>query len=277
MPPLRFACLDLAAEQTPELDTGLLRPHAAEILLLHEDAAELGTEQWRLLRHLAVPGGLALVAHAEDGAIEPDAGWTTVRADRRTTLLQAPHTAEDTPEPQQLPGPRWVIGEPDSLSDQWLALLDSPEVSAIPYADLADDRIDALADWPAATDLQAIDIFCGSDPHDPTGEKLAARLVTFVKALIPFRVAQARCPCRLTVVTRRAALEVEDPRASAAWGAVRSISQEIAADVGTEAQIDFRLVDLGPRRTCRRWLGSARATCANASWQCVTNRYGRRG
>ncbi len=239
---LRFACLDLAAEQTPELYTGLLRPHAAEILLLHGDVAELGTEQWCLLRRLAVPGGLALVAHAEGEAIEPDAGWTTVRAGRRTTLLQAPQTVVDTP--QQLPGPRWVIGEPDSLSDQWLALLDSPEVSAIPYADLADDRIGALADWPAATDLQAIDIFCGSDPHDPTGEKLVARLVAFVKVLIPFRVAQARCPCRLTVVTRRAALEVEDPRASAVWGAVRSINQEIAADVGTEAQIDFRLVDL---------------------------------
>ena len=241
---LRFASLDLAAEQTPELDTGLLRPHAAEILLLHGDTAEFGEAQWRLLRRLAVPGGLALVVNAEGKAIEPDAGWTTVRTGQRATLLQAPRTAADTPEPQQLPGPRWVIGEPDSLSDQWLALLDSPEVSAIPYADLADDRIGTLDDWPAATDLQAIDIFCGSDPHDPTGEKLAAGLVAFVKALIPFRVAQARCPCRLTVVTRRAALEVEDPRASAVWGSVRSISQEIAADVGTEAQIDFRLVDL---------------------------------
>ena len=49
---LRFACLDLATEQTPELDTGLLRPHAAEILLLHEGAAKLGTEQWHLLRQL---------------------------------------------------------------------------------------------------------------------------------------------------------------------------------------------------------------------------------
>ena len=253
---LRFACLDLATEQTPDIDTGLLRPHAAEILLLHGDAAELGTEQWRLLRSIAVPGGLALVAHAEGEAIEPDAGWTTVRTSQRTTLLQAPQTVADTP--QQLPGPRWVIGEPDSLSDQWLALLDSPEVSAIPYADLADDRIGALADWPATTDLQAIDIFCGSDPHDPTGEELAARLVAFVKALIPFRVAQARCPCRLTVVTRRAALEVADPRAGAVWGAVRSISQEIAADVGTEAQIDFRLVDLDAPEDLQTlaWLGT---------------------
>ena len=255
---LRFACLDLATEQTTELDSGLLRPHAAEILLLHRDAAELEAEQWRLLRRLAVPGGLALVAHAEGEAIEPDAGWTTVRVGQRTTLLQAPQVAEDTPEPQQLPGPRWVIGEPGSLSDQWLALLDSPEGSAISYAELADDRIGAIADWPAAADLQAIDFFCGADPHDPTGEKLTARLVAFVKALIPFRVAQARCPCRLTVVTHRAALEVEDPRAAAVWGAFRSISQEIAADVGTEALIDFRLVDLDAAEDLQTlaWLGA---------------------
>ena len=255
---LRFTSLDLATGQTPEMDTGLLRPHAAEMLLLHEDAAAFGAEQWRLLRRLAVPGGLALVTHAESEVIEPAAGWNTVRACRRTTLLQAPHAAEDTTELQPLPGPRWVIGEPDGLSDQWLALLDSPEVSAIPYADLADDRIDTLPNWPAAADLQAIDIFCGADPRDPTGEKLVARLVAFVKALIPFRVEQAQCPCRLTVVTRRAAFEVEDPRASAVWGAVRGISQEIAADVGAEAQVDFRLVDLDAPEDLQTlaWLGA---------------------
>ncbi len=255
---LRFACLDLAAEQAPDLHAGLLRPQAAEILLLHGDAAALSAEQWRLLRRLTVPGALALVAHAEGEVIAPEAGWTTVRAGSRTTLLQAPPTAADALEPQQLSGPRWVIGEPDSLSAQWLALLDSPEAFAIPYAALADDRIGALTDWPGAADLQAIDIFCGADPNDPTGENLTARLVAFVKALIPFRVAQARCPCRLTVATRRAAMDVADPRASAAWGALRSISQEIAADAGTEAQIDFRLVDLDAPEDLQTlaWLGA---------------------
>jgi len=62
----------------------------------------------------------------------------------------------------------------------------------------------------------------------------------------------------LTVVTRRAVLEVEDPRAAAVWGAFRSISQEIAADVGTEAQIDFRLVDLDAAEDLQTlaWLGA---------------------
>ncbi len=255
---LRFACLDLAAEQTPELDAGLLRPHAAEILLLHDDAVALGPEQWLLLCRLAVPGGLALVVHGDGIAVEPDGGWTTVHAGRDTTLLQAPDATADSPEPQKLPAPRWVIGEPDSLSAQWLALLDMPEAYSIPHADLEDDRVDSLGDWPGAADLQAIDIFCGADAQDPTGQHLVTRLAAFVKALIPFRVEQARRPCRLTVVTHRAALDVAEPRASAVWGALRSISQETAADVGTQAAIDFRLVDLGSAADLQTlaWLGA---------------------
>ena len=60
------------------------------------------------------------------------------------------------------------------------------------------------------------------------------------------------------MVTRRAAFEVDDPRAGAVWGAVRGIGQEIAADVGTEAQIDFRLVDLDAPEDLQTlaWLGA---------------------
>ena len=244
---LRFARFDVAAEQEPELSTGLLRPHAAEILLLHDDAAAFGPEQWHLMRRLAVPGGLALVAHGEGVAVAPDAGWTTVRAGRNSTLLQAPLAVPDASDPQPAAGPRWVIGEPGSLADEWLARLAGAEAAAIPYADLADDRGGALADWPRAADLQAIDFFCapvGSGGSDPTGEELAGRLVAFVKALIPHRVAYAQCPCRLTVVTQRAAFDVAEPRAGAVWGALRAISQEVAADAGTAAHIEFRLVDL---------------------------------
>ncbi len=301
---LRFAGLDLAAEQAPQLNAGLLRPHAAEILLLHDDAAGFGPEQWHLLRRLAVPGGLALICHHGPAAVTPDAdgaaapaggdliepgsgwrdaGWSTVRSGPCATLLQAPHAAPGHAEARQLTDPRWVIGEPDSLADEWLARLEeaasapslngteddhgqhlsaagepvaSGPVAAIPYADLVDDRVGELAEWPRAADLRAIDFFCapggtgdpdsagGSDRHDPTGEELAGRLVAFVKALIPHRVAHARCPCRLTVVTQRAAFEVAEPRASAAWGALRAISQEVAAEAGAAAQIDFRLVDL---------------------------------
>ena len=259
---LRFAVLDLAADEAPELRTGLLRPHAAEILLLHGEAAAYGPEQWRLLRRLAVPGGLALVCHdggeSEPGRGRHEAGWTTVSSGRRATLLQAPLAALDDAEPARFAAPRWVIGEPGSLADEWLARLEQAgtPAAAIPYAELADDRVAELAEWPHAADLQAIDFLCapagagsadGPDPDDPTGEKLAWRLVAFVKALIPYRVAQARSQCRLTVVTRGAAFEVTEPRASAAWGALRAITEEVAADAGIVARTDFRLVDLDAR------------------------------
>ena len=261
---LRFATLDLTAVQAPELNTGLLRPHVAEILLLHDEAAASGPEQWHLLRRLAVPGGLALVCHDPGTAAAPDAGstakpsgddpcapgagwreagWTMLRSDRGATLLQAPDTPAAV-DSRQLAGPRWVIGEPGSLANEWLARFAGSDASAIPYAELADDRVAELADWPRAAEVLAIDFLCGDDPSDPTGEGLAGRLAAFVKALIPYRVAQAQSTCRLTVVTRRAVLEVAEPRAGAVWGALRAISQEVAAEAGTAALVDFRLVDL---------------------------------
>ncbi len=270
---LRFAALDLNAEQEPELDAGLLRPHAAEVLLLHDEAAAYGPEQWRLLRRLAVPGALALVCHAEGPAVEPAAGWTVVSAGRRSNLLQAPHTVPKAPEPRPA-GPRWVIGEPGSLADEWLAGVARSDASDIPWAELAEDRVAELADWPGAADVQAIDFFCGQDPDDPTGEHLAGRLVAFVKALIPYRVAHALGPCRLTVVTQRAVLGVAEPRAGAVWGALRAISQEVAAEAGAAARLDFRLVDLktGGDLDTLAWLGACDlrerelAVCGNRLW-----------
>ena len=61
----------------------------------------------------------------------------------------------------------------------------------------------------------------------------------------------AEC-CRLTVVTHGAAFEVEDPRGSALWGALRGMAVEVGEEVG----IDFRLVDLGAASDLEtlRWL-----------------------
>ena len=254
---LRFVSLDLAAEPAADLDTGLLRPHAAEMLWLHEDAAAFGPEQWRLLRRLAVPGGLALVVHGDGRTVEADGAWTTVHAGRRSTLLRARDAVPDPRDPRPLPGPRWVIGAPDSPAAEWLARLGDAEAISIPYGELEDDRVGTLAEWPAAADLRAIDIFCGADPGDPTGQALVTRLMAFFKALIPFRVENARGPCRVTLVTRRAVMDVAEPRASAVWGAIRSLGHEIAADFGTEAAMDLRLVDVGGAEdlTALRWLG----------------------
>ncbi len=237
---LRFASVDPSAD--PALQAGLLRAGAAEIVFLHGDDDPLGPAQWELARRLAVPGGLLLVRHDEGGAVEPGPGWATVRAGRTTTLLQASPARADMPETGALPGPRWVLGEPESWSSDWVSLLDAPEaVYTVSAEDLAAAAFHSLDEWPGAAELRAVDFFCGADPRDPTGEKVASRFIAFVQALVSHRIEHARHWCRLTVVTRRAAHDVENPRGSGLWGAARSMAMEI----GEEARIDFRLVDLG--------------------------------
>ena len=237
---LRFECLDSA--HPPDLDTGLLRPGAAELLMLHRDAGSFGAEEWALAHRLTVAGGLALVRHDEGDVVEPGPGWTTVRAGRRTTLLQAPPSFADAPGSSELPGPRWVLGEPGSDASDWVALLDSPEqVHPISEEVLATGELHSLGEWRHAAELEAIDFFCGTNPDDPTGEAVTTRVIAFVQALVSHRIEHASRRCRLTVVTRRAVHDVEDPRGNALWGAVRSM----AIEIGEESMLDFRLVDLG--------------------------------
>ncbi len=237
---LRFECHDPAVE--PAMDRGLLRPAGAELIFLHGSDDRMEADRWAFLRRLAVPGGLVLVCHEEDGVVEPGGDWTTLRAGRSATLLQAPASFGGESVGDSLPGPRWVLGDPASWASDWMSLPGaSDQVRHFPHEVVVSGRYDSSEDWAQAADLRAIDYFCGPDPDDPTGEKAAAHLIGFVQALVPARLDQSTDVCRLTVVTRRTVLDAEDPRGSALWGAVRSMAME----VGDEAGIDFRLVDLG--------------------------------
>ena len=238
---VRFDSLDLAAESEPEMDTGLLRPAVAELLLLHEEAAAFGPEQWNLCHRLLVEGGLVLVCHDEGDAIDAGPGWTALRAGARSTLLQAPQECVDFASPTRNPGHRWVLGEGDSLASEWAALFDAAGTHEVGEALVAAGDFDSLETWPGGTDLESIEFFCGSDPGDPTGERAASRLIGFLQALIPYRIEHATRPCRLTVVTRDAAFEVGDPRGSALWGAIRSIGLEL---MGEGTTLELRLVDI---------------------------------
>ncbi len=239
---LRFECHPLEAQPALGLDRGLLRPAAADVILLHGDINEAGPEAWLLLRRLAIPGGLALVSHGESDSIAPGAGWTAVRTGQRTTLLQAPQVwaepgAADAA--TEAHGSRWVIGEAGSLAQEWLSFSHREDASRIAWESI--EELHALAQWAQVADLEAVDFFCAADASDPTGEGAVTRLVAFVQVLIARRIPEANRTCRLTVVTRGAAFEVEDPSGAALWGAVRSLS----AEVPSEARLDFRLVDVG--------------------------------
>ncbi len=238
---LRFECLDLGAQPIRMPDKGLLRPGAAELLFMHCETSLLGPDIWKFLHRLAVPRGLALIYHNEDDVLEPGTGWTRVRAGRRTTLLQATRAHPDLFDPTDISTPRWILGEPGSFAAQWASLINAPEVYPIPCETLTDGAIHGLEDWPQAPDLRAVDFFCGTDSEDPTGEQVVSRFVAFLQALVSLRLENATGLCRLTVVTQKAAYDVGNPRGGALWGAVRSLSSE----VGEEARIDFRLVDLG--------------------------------
>ena len=243
---IRFAPLDPGAEPTPELDqdSGLLRAAAAEVLFLHPEARDYGLEEWSLLGRLAVPGGLALISHDDGEVVEPGGDWTTLHTGHRTTLLQAPHSYQETEAETGTPRPRWVIGAPDSPASDWAALLDSPEVHEVPWTSYETGDSTSLEEWPWAADLAAIDIFCGVDPADPTGERAVWQLVAFLQAFAPFRLENATRNCLLTIVTHGAVCGVDDPRGSALWGAVRSIALELLAE---DTRIEFQLMDLGAR------------------------------
>ena len=238
---LRFDCLNPSERQEGALDEGLLRRGAAELLLIHLDGKTITPDDWRFWRCLLVAGGLVMIFHAEGMFIKADHGWSTLRSGSRRTLLQAPRSWPKAPDAEEDPPPRWVLGESESWAGDWVCLLDEPEVFPIALESLAPDDILSLADWPRATEVEAIDFFCGRNPQDPTGEGVASALIAFVQALVFQRIEIAAARCRMTVVTRGAAFEVDDPRGGALWGAIRGM----AVEVGEEAGIDFRLVDLG--------------------------------
>ena len=238
---LRFDCLDPAARQASELDQGLLRRGAAEVLFLHGDEDAFTPENWRFWREVAVAGGLMLVSHEEGAAIEPDADWTTLRAGSRATLLQAPSQRADDGDEEALPAPRWVMGASDSLAGTWTDLLDDPAVYPIPFEGPVSGDPFEVETWPQAADLHAIDVFCDWDAEDPTGERAASQFVGFIQALVPYRIDQATGQCCVTVATRKAVFEPEMHAAARSGARVRSM----AIEIGEEAKLDFRLVDLG--------------------------------
>ena len=243
---VRFAVVGAAADREP--DNGLLRRAAAEIVVVHAKDGSLASSRWKLARRLAVAGGLVLVLHDNDDEIVSDAGWTILGKQGGSTLFQTPcddTSVEGSDDLARLPVARWVMGEPGSLAADWVGNLDrSADVHQIPEADWCGSRVNAMIDihgWPEIDNVRAIDFFVGDNPEDPVGVDLVARFIAFVQSLISWREANATDWCQLTVVTRNSVHVPDNPRGGALRGAVRSM----AVEIGKDAKIDFRLVDIG--------------------------------
>ena len=171
--------------------------NAADVLFLYQDLDAFTENDWRFWRKAAVAGGLALVSHKDGATVEPGADWTALRVGRQATLLQAPLLSCAEPEETTLPGPRWVMGDSASMAGAWASLLNDPGVHGIPSDSLASGVPFEPEECPDATDVQAIDFFCGEDPEDPTGERATLQFVALISVArsLQDRTCQLPMPC----------------------------------------------------------------------------------
>jgi hypothetical protein len=243
--PARFATADLSAPAAIDLGCGLLRACAFDLVVIDARTTALTAASWALLRRLLLPGGLALVRHPDPGFMHPGPGWSKVGHGPHGTLWTAPPGLFDDGA-AEAGGPRWVIAGDGSLSDLWV------NQAARGARRIASRFGDVGWLWSGEaqremTALHAIDFFgdfpdrSGESGDDPLGTQLVTRFLALLRALAAAREMRACTPCRLTVITRRAALGVWVPREALLWGAARALGRELDPAL----RVDVRLVDVG--------------------------------
>ena len=103
-----FATADLSGPDAIDLDRGLLRACACDLVVVDALATALTAASWAFLRRLLLPGGLVLVRHPGPGFVHPGPGWSKVGAGPYGALWAAPPGLFDDGS-AELGGPRWVI------------------------------------------------------------------------------------------------------------------------------------------------------------------------
>ena len=95
--------------------------------------------------------------------------------------------------------------------------------------------------------LRAIDFFgdfrwpSGESCRDRLGVQPVTRFLALLRALAAARKEQECTPCRLTVITCGATLDVRAPQETLLWGAARAMGR----DLDPALRLDVRLVDVG--------------------------------
>jgi hypothetical protein len=249
----RFATADLSAPAAIDLDRGPLRACAFDLVVIDARTTVLTAASWALLRRLLLPGGLVLVRHPDPEFVHPGPGWSKVGTGPHGGVWAAPLGLFDDGA-AELEGPRWVIAGEAYLGQLWAGRRVMPSGWLWSFEAQQELR-----------ELRAIDFFGdlgelggwsgdrgGPSGRDPLGTQVATRFLTLLRALTAARKGQACSPCRLTIITRHAALDGRSPREALLWAAVRALGRELDPSL----RIDLRLVDIGGPEDLRmlRWL-----------------------
>ena len=252
----RFATADLSAPAAIDLDRGLLRACAFDLVVVDAGTTALTAASWAVLRRLLLPGGLVLARHPGPGFVHPGPGWSKVGSGPHGGVWAAPPGPFDDGA-AGLEGPRWVVAGDTYLGHLW-AGQGGRRVTPSGWLWSYEAQQELRA-------LRAIDFFgdpgelagpsgdlSASSRRDPLGTQVVTRFLTLLRALTAAREGQACSPCRLTIITRGAALDVSSPREALLWTAARALGREL--DPGLV--IDLRLVDIGGPEDLRmlRWL-----------------------
>ena len=242
------ATADLSAPAAIDLGGGLLRACACDLVVIDARTTVLTAASWALLRRLLLPRGLVLVRHPGPEFVHPGPGWSKVGTGPHGGVWSAPPGLFDDGA-AELEGPRWVIADQTSLGGLWA------DQAGTVTRRIAARSGDAGWLWSYEAQqemgtLRAIDFFgdrgapSGQSGHvrcDPLGTQLVTRFLALLRALAAAREGRECPPCRLTVITRRAALDVWAPPEALLWGAARSLGRELDPAL----RLDVRLVDVG--------------------------------
>jgi hypothetical protein len=236
---MHFATADLSAPAEIDLGCGLLRACACDVVVLDARTTALRADTWTVLRRLLLPGGLVLVRHPDPGSAHPGPGWSKVGTGAHGGVWAAPPGLFDD-RAAELEGPRWVMADQASLGEPWAG--QSARRIASGFGDSgwlwsAEAQQEMRA-------LRAIDFFGdpgGSAGRDLLGTRRVSHFLALLRSLTAARRGQAGTPCRLTVITHQAALDVRTPREALLWTTARDLGRELDPALG----VDVRLVDIG--------------------------------
>ena len=235
---VRFQNLEQENMNRIDLSRGLLRQHVADLIIVDLDQGKVEDDSWQFWEKIATPGGLVLLVNPPRD-FSSAKGWTLVGNYSDAVLLRVPEWQRLKVDMDKKPGVQWIFGESDSLATSWSENLAGSR--SMPIDIRTNEERFKEVDWATAPDLMEVDIFCDNTTHDLTGAKFVSWLIDFVNTLVMHRAGKVSETCQLTVITRKAVMQVEDLHGCAVWGAIRSM----AAEVIPEAMIDFRLVDIG--------------------------------